>query len=260
MVFPSISVLNSLRLYHYGDIIVTNLLWGNCMIKTLTIYHGSQHIIEAPVYGAGRKNNDFGVGFYCTANKELAKEWAVSSFRDGFCNRYALDAEFLKVLKLNSPDYTVLNWMAVLVEHRLFALKTPVARRARAFLTANFSINVNAYDLIIGYRADDFYFDFAEAFLNNVITVEQLTRALRLGKLGEQIVLKSKYAFSMLRYEGCEPAQKDIYKVRRRSRDEQANQMYQTILEEETDGLFIQDIIREDIGNDDPRLPRNVSP
>ena len=64
----------------------------------------------------------------------------------------------------------------------------------------------------------------------------------------------------MLRYEGCEPAQKDIYKVRRRSRDEQANQMYQTILEEETDGLFIQDIIREDIGNDDPRLPRNVSP
>ena len=69
----------------------------------------------------------------------------------------------------------------------------------------------------------------------------------------------------MLRYKGCEPAQTDIYKVRRRSRDEQANQMYQTILEEETDGeetagLFIQDIIREDIGNDDPRLPRNVSP
>lgn len=33
------------------------------MSKTLTIYHGSQHIIEAPVYGAGRRNNDFGVGF-----------------------------------------------------------------------------------------------------------------------------------------------------------------------------------------------------
>lgn len=235
------------------------------MSKTLTIYHGSQHIIEAPVYGAGRRNNDFGVGFYCTVSKDLAKEWAVSSFRDGFCSRYALDAEYLKVLQLNSPDYTVLNWMAVLLEHRLFALKTPVARRARAFLTANFGISVDDYDLISGDRADDSCFAFAEAFLNNVITAEHLARSMRYGKSGEQIVLKSKLAFSMLRYEGFEPAPKEICLIRRRSRDEQANQMYQTILEEETDGeetagLFIQDIIREDIGNDDPRLPRNVSP
>ena len=90
--------------------------------------------------------------------------------------------------------------------------------------------------------------------------MEQLARALRLGKLGEQIVLKSKFAISMIRYEGCEPAKNDIYLIRRRSRDDLANQMYLTILEEETAGLFIQDIIREDIGNDDPRLPRNVSP
>ena len=230
------------------------------MRKTLTIYHGSQHIIAAPAYAAGRRNNDFGMGFYCTESKDLAKEWAVSSFRDGFCNRYALDAEFLKVLKLNSPDYTVLNWMAVLVEHRLFALKTPVARRARAFLTANFGISVDDYDLISGYRADDSCFAFAEAFLNNAITTEQLARAMRSGKSGEQIVLKSKLAFSMLRYEGCEPAKNDIYLIRRRSRDDLANQMYLTILEEEPAGLFIQDIIREDIGNDDPRLPRNISP
>ena len=230
------------------------------MRKTLTIYHGSQHIIEAPAYGAGRRNNDFGVGFYCTESKDLAKEWAVSSFRDGFCSRYALDAEYLKVLKLNSPDYTVLNWMAVLLEHRLFALKTPVARRARAFLTKNFGISVDDYDLISGYRADDSCFAFAEAFLNNAITTEQLARAMRSGKSGEQIVLKSKLAFSMLRYEVFEPTKNDIYLIRRRSRDDLANQMYLTILEEETAGLFIQDIIREDIGNDDPRLPRNVSP
>ena len=48
------------------------------MEKRMTIYHGSEEIIEHPVFGAGRKNNDFGVGFYCTEDKDLAKEWAVS--------------------------------------------------------------------------------------------------------------------------------------------------------------------------------------
>ena len=94
------------------------------------------------------------------------KEWAVSSLRDGFCNRYTLDTEYLNILNLNSPDYTILNWIAVLVEHRLFSIKTPVARRAKRYLIDNFGINVNAYDLIMGYRADDSYFDYAESFLN----------------------------------------------------------------------------------------------
>ena len=100
------------------------------MEKRMTIYHGSEEIIEHPVFGAGRKNNDFGVGFYCTEDKDLAKEWAVSSLHDGFANRYTLDTEYLNILHLNSAEYTILNWIAVLVEHRLFATKTPVARRA----------------------------------------------------------------------------------------------------------------------------------
>jgi hypothetical protein len=229
------------------------------MEKLLTIYHGSKQIVETPTYGVGRKNNDFGLGFYCTESNDLAKEWAVSSLQDGFSNRYTLDTEYLSILRLNSPEYTILNWMAVLVEHRLFSIKTPVARRAKAYLIEHFGINVNAYDLITGYRADDSYFDFAEAFLNNAITVEQLSRAMRLGKLGEQIVLKSKFAFSKIRFEGFETAEKDTYYVLRKARDDNANQTYLSILEEETDGLFIQDIMRGGVANDDPRIPRNVS-
>ena len=123
----------------------------------------------------------------------------------------------------------------------------------------NFGVNVNAYDLIIGYRADDSYFDFAEAFLNNSITVEQLALAMRLGKLGEQIVIKSEFAFSRIKYEGFEVAEKDIYYVLRKSRDENANKSYLSILEKEVDGLFIQDIMRGRITNDDARIPRNIS-
>ncbi len=229
------------------------------MDNIITIYHGSEKIVEQPVFGEGKKNNDFGLGFYCTTSEELAKEWAVSSIHNGFSNRYTLNTEYLNILNLNSPDYTILNWIAVLVEHRLFSIKTPVARRAKHYLIDNFSINVNAFDVITGYRADDSYFDYAESFLNNGITVEQLAQAMKLGKLGEQIVIKSKFAFSQLKYEGFDIAEKNHYYVLRKSRDDEANRLYIEMLEKEDDGLYIQDIIRGGIKNDDPRIPRNIS-
>ena len=229
------------------------------MDKQIIIYHGSEQIVEVPTFGLGKKNNDFGLGFYCTESDELAKEWAVSSLRNGFSNRYTLDTEYLNTLNLNSPDYTILNWIAVLVEHRLFSIKTPVARRAKRYLIENFGVNVNAFDLITGYRADDSYFDYAESFLNNGLSVEQLARAMRLGKLGEQIVIKSKFAFSKLKFEEFDIAEKEQYYVLRKARDDEANQLYLEMLEEESDGLYIQDIMRGGIRNDDPRIPRNLS-
>ena len=141
----------------------------------------------------------------------------------------------------------------------MFSIKMPVARRAKRYLIDNFSVNVNAFDLIMGYRADDSYFDYAESFLNNGISVEQLAGAMKLGKLGEQIVVKSKFAFSNLKYEGFNVAEKDRYYVLRKARDDKANQLYVKMLEEESDGLYIQDIMRGGIKNDDPRIPRNIS-
>ena len=229
------------------------------MEKIITLYHGSEKIIEKPIYGAGKVNNDYGIGFYCTENNELAKEWAVSSMCNGFSNKYTLDTEFLNVLNLNGPEYTILNWIAVLVEHRLFSIKTPIANRAKRYLIDNFGVNVNAFDLIKGYRADDSYFDYAESFLNNAISVEQLANAMRLGKLGEQIVLKSKFAFNNLKFEGFEIAEKEKYSILRKSRDDGANQRYWEMLEESSDGLYMMDIMREGIKNDDPRIPRNIS-
>ena len=229
------------------------------MNKIITLFHGSEKVIEVPSFGEGKRNNDFGLGFYCTEIEKLAKEWAVSSLRDGFCNRYTLDTEYMKILNLNSPDYTILNWIAVLVEHRLFSIRTPIARRAKKYLIDNFGINVNAFDIVTGYRADDSYFDYAESFLNNAISVEQLAAAMKLGKLGEQIVLKSQFAFSRIRFEGFDVAEKEEFYVLRKARDDEANRLYLELLEEESDGLYIQDIIRGGITNDDSRIPRNIS-
>ena len=46
-------------------------------------------------------------------------------------------------------------------KNHLFSIKTPVARRAKGYLIDHFGINVNAFDLIKGYHADDSYFDYA---------------------------------------------------------------------------------------------------
>ena len=229
------------------------------MDTQMILYHGSDKIIDRPIYGVGRKNSDFGLGFYCTESDALAREWAVNSLRDGFSNRYTLDTEYLNILRLNSPEYTILNWIAILVEHRLFAIKTPGTARAKRYLIENFGVNVNAFDLIIGYRADDSYFDYADSFLNNGISVEQLARAMRLGKLGEQIVLKSQFAFSKLQYEGFEIADRDTYYILRKARNEDANLRYTQMLEEDDDGLYIRDIMRGGITNNDLRIPRNIS-
>ena len=80
------------------------------------IYHGSDHIIECPVFGAGKPYNDYGLGFYCTLEHDMAKEWAARPDRDGFANAYDFDDSGLVTLDLNAERYCVLHWLGVLLE------------------------------------------------------------------------------------------------------------------------------------------------
>ncbi|MBR0092854.1 MAG: DUF3990 domain-containing protein [Lachnospiraceae bacterium] len=228
------------------------------MKKKLTLYHGSRDMITQPQFGLGREHNDFGRGFYCTESPDLAKEWACTPAHNGFANKYLLDTSGLMILNLNTPEFTILHWMALLVNHRVFRIRNPIAGRAKKYLTTNYLINVSAYDAIIGYRADDSYYDFADAFLNNAITVEQLALAMRLGKLGEQFVLKSLTAFDRIRFDSAEVAENEIYYPKRKMRDETAALSYRKITENDADGLYMIDILRNGVKSDDPRIPRNI--
>ena len=59
----------------------------------MILYHGSKDIIEKPIYGQGKKYNDYGLGFYCTDNIELAKEWYEKMKRDKSARREYFDVE-----------------------------------------------------------------------------------------------------------------------------------------------------------------------
>lgn len=196
------------------------------VIMKKIIYHGSESIIESPTFGKGALHNDYGRGFYCTEEIELAKEWACAKKSDGYANIYEFELSDLNVLYLNSEKYHILHWLAILTKHRTYWERGSISETAKNYLREHYSIDLQEYDCIIGYRADDSYFTFAQDFVAGAISLEKLSEAMHLGKLGEQIVLKSKKAFHNLQYVGCEFATKEEYFVKKDARDKSARREY----------------------------------
>ena len=94
------------------------------------LYHGSEFLIEKPEFGKGARHNDYGRGFYCTENIELAREWACAKQKNGYVNIYELDMEGLKVLNLNDSKYHILNWLAILAEWKYCRRGKKIHKRA----------------------------------------------------------------------------------------------------------------------------------
>lgn len=224
-------------------------------MSKLVIYHGSNYIIEKPYYHGGKAKNDYGFGFYCTENLELAKEWSCSNNEsNGFANKYSIDLTNLKILDLTNKRYSILNWIAILLKFRTFDLSNDIAIQAKEYLIKNFYININNYDIVIGYRADDSYFSFAKDFVNNTIPIRKLSQAMELGQLGKQVVIVSKLAFERLHFEGFETADRLEYFTKRKTRDEKAREDYlkgTRNLATLTNDIFVVDIIRRGLKDGD---------
>lgn len=222
----------------------------------LKIYHGSDHIIKKPIFGEGKKYNDYGLGFYCTEDINLASEWAVDVDHDGYANKYEIETKELKILDLQKEEYTVLSWLAILLKNRQFAINSPLAVSAKEYLIKNFKPKYESYDIIIGYRADDSYFSYALDFLNGSLSLEQLKNAMILGLLGNQVVIKSEKAFKLIKYIESKTALKKDFLESKAKRDKTARMDYRNKIISNLDinGIFIQDLLREEIKKDDPRI------
>lgn len=161
----------------------------------------------------------------------------------------------LTVLNLSDDKYSILNWLAILMDNRIGRLNTPIERQGREYLLEHFLPEYKDADVIVGYRADDSYFSFARAFVGNGISLKQLGYAMRLGKLGQQYVLISEKAFQQVQFTGYEIAENREYYPKRKARDEQAREAFIRELEkDDTEGIFMRDIIREKMEAGDERL------
>lgn len=161
----------------------------------IKLFHGSNNKIETPSYLLGKTNNDYGKGFYCTQDIELAKEWACKQNTDGYVNEYNLDLNGLRILDLLNGEYNILNWIALLLKYRTFTIEDEIALDAKEYILKHYLIDLSNYDVVIGYRADDSCFSFAYSFVSNSLPLKGLTKALELGKLWTQFALISKKSF-----------------------------------------------------------------
>ena len=207
------------------------------------LYHGSDKILQVPEFGKGEINNDYGQGFYCSRNKGLAGEWAVLwTGKDGYINEYSFDYTGLKVLYLN--QLPVENWIAVLLRNRKIYSLDDFTLRINVFLQ-KYLIDISDYDVVEGWRADDAFFLYINNFVTNTLSLENLEIALKFGDLGNQVFLKSKKAFDVIKFTAHYPAPAAKFLKSAKDRDLAAKQKYRQMPRKAV-GTRMEDLVGEE--------------
>lgn len=179
----------------FGDTI-SNIINGDS-VNPLELYHGSLNEIVIPKYGYGEDKHDYGRGFYTTLNPELAKEWAVcTSGEDGYLHKYLLDTSELNVLDFHKRYQDVLTWLAVLSKHRSGVNSKRDRITEQKLISKYYPADLESYDVIVGYRADDSFFSFAKQAIKGEVDIALLNEIMHTGKLGYQVFIQSEKAFS----------------------------------------------------------------
>lgn len=234
-----------------------NIIQATRMIssKEIILYHGTKEANLTPKYGFGKKNNDYGQGFYTTPDKELAKEWAYTEYTQGDTKcvySYKVDLSQLNVLDLTKLDS--MHWVAELIANRKLNLNNEeddVTLYRVKEVIKRYKLNTSMYDVIIGYRADDKYFSYTTNFVSGRIYKLTMEEALRLGKLGLQVFFKSQKAFKELnKIQAKVERVPEIYNRYKRDREQQAYDDYIKALKlnkmkDRNKELTIDDILRQ---------------
>lgn len=146
----------------------------------MNIYHGSDITVKEPLAYAGRRNLDFGKGFYTTRIKSQAQKWAflVASRKNrnpqGIISVYELNEECL-----TCKDYVYKNFSVYDMEWLEFVV---ACRQGKD--------NTN-YDIVEGGVANDQVIDTVEDYENGRITAEQALDQLRYKNPNNQICFRN---------------------------------------------------------------------
>jgi len=145
----------------------------------IILYHGSYTEVSAPRSNAGRRNLDFGKGFYVTKLKSQAEKWAIvvgERHNDddlGIVNEYEFDEAALEVFNvLRFPSYDI-PWLDFVVANRQ-------GKDA-----------AKGYDAVEGGVANDQVIDTVEDYEMGRITAEQALDQLRFKKPNHQLCIRN---------------------------------------------------------------------
>ena len=160
----------------------------------MTLYHGSHVSVPMPLTGVGRKDLDFGPGFYATSLREQAERWArrvciIRAVDTLLLSTYEFDETLLpaNVRRLRLEHYDK-EWLDFVVSSR---------RSEEPW---------RDYDIIEGGVANDQVIDTVEDYYTGRITAEQAIGQLRFARPTHQMCIRRQDIIdSCLRFIGTEP-------------------------------------------------------
>lgn len=146
----------------------------------MEIYHGSDITVKEPLAYAGRRNLDFGKGFYTTRIKSQAQKWAFLVASRKNKNPQGIVCVYeLKEDCLTCNDYVYKFFSAYDMEWLEFVV---ACRQGK---------DETNYDIVEGGVANDQVIDTVEDYENGRITAEQALDQLRYKKPNNQICFRN---------------------------------------------------------------------
>jgi hypothetical protein len=168
---------------------LTKNFFVGCEVPML-LYHTGFEEIKVPDIHFGRKNADFGQGFYLSTDLDFTKRWAkIRKDRDTYINKYELDLDAVKVLKLDRDQ----KWYEYINNNR----------NNKADIYAE-------YDVIIGPIAIDTIYDMYGITTSGFISAEDALKILSIGPVYTQVTLKTEKAVEALSFISSEIVDADI--------------------------------------------------
>ncbi len=154
------------------------------MQDVLTLYHTGYREIRDPDIRYGRKNADFGQGFYLSDDEAFSKRWARERRGESvWLNRYTLDTAGLRIKRFIRDE----EWFEYILANR-----------------SGHADSLTGYDVIIGPIANDTIYDTWGITSSGLLSTGQVLRILMIGPVYDQIVIRSDRAAAALRFESAE--------------------------------------------------------
>ena len=160
----------------------------------MRLYHTSTVEIREPDIHYGRKNADFGQGFYLTPDREFTFRWAG---RDSVINEYELDESGLLIHRFSRNE----EWFSCIFHNR----------RLRDDIAA---------DVVIGPIANDTIFDTFGIISSGYLDASEAMKLLLIGPEYTQVAVKSERAAARLRWLGSRKGMQQDAGLRKKEQDE----------------------------------------
>ena len=162
--------------------------------KEILLFHGAKSAIIGNIdINKGRKNNDFGQGFYCGESYEQSASF-VENFENSSVYYFSLDVTGLRCLK-----YTVdRDWMLTISYFR-----GTLNEYKDSIVIKNLISRLEGVDYVVAPIADNKMFRIIDSFINGEITDKQCKHCLAATNLGFQYVLLNDNAISRLKTLEC---------------------------------------------------------